>query len=126
MIYIYPLLMQYNTSRGIKYLFASEIANHNKTHLHIFFIVYFNNIPPYFSNAPLKTSDVIAINFIRMFREGPLVSFNGSPTVSPITAALCISDRFPWTTPSIINLFPSMYFLALSQAPPALENDMAN
>lgn len=27
-----------------------------------------------------------------MFNEGPLVSFRGSPTVSPITAALWISE----------------------------------
>jgi len=44
--------------------------------------------PPYLSKAPLKTRDVIAINLIRIFIDGPLVSFNGSPTVSPITAAL--------------------------------------
>jgi hypothetical protein len=37
-----------------------------------------------------KTNDKIAINFIKMFKLGPLVSFNGSPTVSPITAALWI------------------------------------
>ena len=35
-----------------------------------------------------KTRDMIAINFIRMFRDGPDVSFKGSPTVSPTTAAL--------------------------------------
>lgn len=35
-----------------------------------------------------NTRDNIAINFIKMLRLGPLVSFNGSPTVSPITAAL--------------------------------------
>lgn len=35
-----------------------------------------------------KTSDRMAINLIRMFKLGPLVSFKGSPTVSPITAAL--------------------------------------
>ena len=30
----------------------------------------------------------IAMTFIRIFMEGPEVSFNGSPTVSPTTAAL--------------------------------------
>ena len=35
-----------------------------------------------------KTNDKIAISLIKMFKLGPLVSFNGSPTVSPITAAL--------------------------------------
>lgn len=29
----------------------------------------------------------MAISFMRMLRLGPLVSFKGSPTVSPITAA---------------------------------------
>ncbi len=46
--------------------------------------------------------------------DGPLVSLNGSPTVSPTTAALCGSEPLPPWAP------PSMYFLALSQAPPAL------
>lgn len=35
-----------------------------------------------------KTNERIAINLINIFNLGPLVSFNGSPTVSPITAAL--------------------------------------
>jgi hypothetical protein len=35
-----------------------------------------------------NTSDRMAINLIRMFKLGPLVSFKGSPTVSPMTAAL--------------------------------------
>ena len=42
----------------------------------------------------VKTNDNIAINFIKMFKAGPDVSFNGSPTVSPITAALCSSLPF--------------------------------
>jgi hypothetical protein len=52
-----------------------------------------------------------------MFILGPEVSFNGSPTVSPITAALCSSVPFFFYTPSIYNYPDSMYFLALSQAP---------
>ena len=43
---------------------------------------------------------------------GPAVSLYGSPTVSPVTAALCASEPLPPWWPS------SMYFLALSQAPP--------
>ncbi len=43
---------------------------------------------------------------------GPAVSLYGSPTVSPVTAALCASLPLPPWWPS------SMYFLALSQAPP--------
>ena len=53
------------------------------------------------------------INFNKIFSEGPDVSLKGSPTVSPTTAALCASDPF---LPS-----DSIIFLALSQAPPALD-----
>lgn len=35
-----------------------------------------------------KTRDKIDISLMRMFRLGPDVSFKGSPTESPITAAL--------------------------------------
>lgn len=38
------------------------------------------------------TSATIDISLIRMFIEGPEVSLNGSPTVSPVTDALCGSD----------------------------------
>lgn len=41
-----------------------------------------------------NTSDSTAMSLMRMFRDGPEVSFKGSPTVSPITAALCGSDPF--------------------------------
>jgi len=34
------------------------------------------------------TRETTAINLIRMFSDGPDVSLNGSPTVSPTTAAL--------------------------------------
>jgi len=61
-----------------------------------------------------------------MFKAGPLVSFNGSPTVSPITAASCSFDFLPFTFPSLSLNYPdSIYFLALSQAPPALADDIA-
>ena len=36
--------------------------------------------------------DTIDISLIKMFIEGPDVSLNGSPTVSPVTEALCGSD----------------------------------
>jgi hypothetical protein len=39
-------------------------------------------------NLLAKTKDMIAINLIRMFTDGPEVSLRGSPTVSPTTAAL--------------------------------------
>ena len=35
-----------------------------------------------------KTSAIIDISLIRMLMDGPEVSLNGSPTVSPTTAAL--------------------------------------
>jgi len=36
----------------------------------------------------------MAESLMRMFNDGPDVSFNGSPTVSPMTAALCGFDPF--------------------------------
>ena len=78
---------------------------------------------------------------------GPDVSFNGSPTVSPTTAAACGPEPFPKnclvlsiflsiskSDAVIFNLpakkyylfnLPSMYFLQLSQAPPEFEDEMA-
>jgi len=35
-----------------------------------------------------NTKDKIAISLIKIFKLGPLVSLRGSPTVSPMTAAL--------------------------------------
>ena len=37
----------------------------------------------------------IAITLMRMFIEGPDVSLKGSPTVSPTTVAVCVSDPLP-------------------------------
>ncbi len=51
-----------------------------------------------------KTNDKIAISLIRIFKLGPEVSFNGSPTVSPMTAALWISDPF-------FTIFPYYSFI---------------
>ena len=45
------------------------------------------------------------------------MSFSGSPTVSPVTAALCFS--LPLPVVSVLGS-SSIVFLALSQAPPAL------
>lgn len=44
--------------------------------------------PPTLRNADANTSDTIVISLISMLSEGPDVSLNGSPTVSPTTAAL--------------------------------------
>ena len=88
-----------------------------------------------------KIKEVMADNLIRMLIDGPEVSFNGSPTVSPQTAALCSSVEFP-SLSFLVNLngssflsewsgfleklLPfSIYFLVLSQAPPVLENEKA-
>ena len=38
------------------------------------------------------TKDTMDISFIKIFIEGPEVSLKGSPTVSPVTDALCGSD----------------------------------
>jgi hypothetical protein len=76
----------------------------------------------------------MADNLIRILMEGPEVSFNGSPTVSPTTAALWASDPlektyFPSSSSSpsfYLDTFPaSTYFFALSQAPPVLEKEIA-
>jgi hypothetical protein len=40
------------------------------------------------ANFEAKINDNIDINFINIFKAGPDVSFKGSPTVSPTTAAL--------------------------------------
>ncbi len=37
---------------------------------------------------PAITIETILISLIRMFNDGPEVSLKGSPTVSPVTAAL--------------------------------------
>src|SRR6056297_2059636 len=66
------------------------------------------------------TSVTTDISFNRMFNEGPEVSLNGSPTVSPTTPALCGSEPLPYSTPSIVTP-SSIIFLALSHAPPALD-----
>ena len=42
-----------------------------------------------------NTRDTTAISLMRMFIDGPDVSLNGSPTVSPTTEALCASDPLP-------------------------------
>ncbi|MNV68035.1 hypothetical protein D3C71_1608640 [compost metagenome] len=38
------------------------------------------------------TRETIDISLMRIFIDGPEVSLNGSPTVSPVTEALCGSD----------------------------------
>ena len=74
---------------------------------------------PLMGHPPCLRDEIIEI---RMTRSGA-VTFKGSPTVSPTTAALCMSEPLP---PSVGSWPPSMYFFALSQAPPVLLMEMAN
>src|SRR5580700_8283012 len=74
---------------------------------------------PYTNNGA-STSVIVASSLISTCKLGPAVSLNGSPTVSPTTAALCASDFFPPYCPVSIN------FLALSQAPPPLFINIAS
>lgn len=78
----------------------------------------------------------MADNLTKMLMDGPDVSLRGSPTVSPVTAALWASLCFlkmycpsSFSSPTFYlfeTLVPaSMYFLALSQAPPVLEKEKA-
>merc|ERR1719424_1946107 len=84
-----------------------------------------------------KTTEMMAISFIMMLSAGPDVSLSGSPTVSPVTAALKICDFLVWTLPVLSTVSGSsspmtasiapleMYFLALSHAPPVLDDEIA-
>ena len=64
--------------------------------------------------------ETIDSSLIRMLMEGPEVSLKGSPTVSPTTPALWQSEPLPPKWPL------SIYFFALSQAPPELAIKMAS
>ena len=47
------------------------------------------------ANSLPKIREIMAMSFMRMLRAGPEVSFKGSPTVSPTTAALWTSEPLP-------------------------------
>merc|ERR1719201_1526696 len=74
-------------------------------------------------------SDTMDMSLMRMFRAGPDVSLNGSPTVSPTTHASYHVFFMGWASePSAFLTLDrpfvpsfSQYFFALSQAPPALD-----
>ena len=66
------------------------------------------------TNSGAITNVIVDSNFITTCRLGPLVSLNGSPTVSPLQQ-LC-AHRYPYHQ---IFVFVSINFLALSHAPPA-------
>src|ERR1051325_7673725 len=71
------------------------------------------------ASAASSSSATMLVILIIGFTAGPVVSLYGSPTVSPVTAALCASDPLPPKLPS------SIYFLALSHAPPPEVIEMA-
>lgn len=77
------------------------------------------------SKKPANTSANIADNFIKIFNEGPVVSFNGDPTVYPTAEALCSFEPTVLTFPSTVNYPLSIYFLTLLQIPPAFTLDRA-
>src|SRR6478672_4419110 len=70
------------------------------------------------SNGTSSSATMLMI-LISGLIAGPAVSLYGSPTVSPVTAALCASEPLPPKLPS------SMYFLALSHAPPPVVIEIA-
>jgi len=84
----------------------------------VHFIALFSEALP-FPKIGAITNPIKQVNFIKMFIDGPEVSLKGSPTVSPVTAALCASDPLKLINPST-KTPASNDFLALSQAPPAL------
>mmetsp|Transcript_21319 Transcript_21319/g.31636 ORF Transcript_21319/g.31636 Transcript_21319/m.31636 type:complete len:104 (-) Transcript_21319:1227-1538(-) len=71
------------------------------------------------TNRGPATRIVVESNFITTCNAGPAVSLNGSPTVSPVIEALCASEFLPPKLPS------SIYFFALSQAPPVVSRNKA-
>src|SRR5437870_589385 len=74
------------------------------------------------------TSVIVLSSLISTCRLGPAVSLNGSPTVSPTTAALCASDPLPPYCPvsmyfvggllgaMLVFLFSALAIRAVSQA----------
>ena len=63
------------------------------------------------------TKVIVDTSLIKIWIEGPAVSLQGSPTVSPVTAAKCTSVFF--------KPIDSQYFFVLSQAPPPLFKNKA-
>lgn len=69
---------------------------------------------------PAITMLTIDISFIKIFNDGPDVSLNGSPTVSPTIVVLWFSLPLPPKLPS------SIIFFALSHAPPEFDMNTAS
>src|SRR5476651_2021031 len=74
---------------------------------------------PVAGKSGTNSSATMLMILISGLTAGPAVSLYGSPTVSPVTAALCASEPLPPKWPS------SIYFLALSQAPPPVVIEIA-
>merc|ERR1711966_482995 len=55
-------------------------------------------------NSGARTRIVVDSNLMTTCNAGPAVSLNGSPTVSPVTAALCASLPLPPKFPNSIYL----------------------
>jgi hypothetical protein len=68
--------------------------------------------------ASISNATILVILIIG-FTAGPAVSLYGSPTVSPVTAALCASEPLPPWLPSWL------YFFAFSRAPPTEATEIA-
>jgi K(+)-stimulated pyrophosphate-energized sodium pump len=75
------------------------------------------------SNGTINSATMLMI-LISGFTAGPAVSLYGSPTVSPVTAALWVSPPFLCSAPLASVKPSSISFLALSQAPPPVHIEM--
>lgn len=67
----------------------------NKVNLNLIQNLYSMGHDPldkHFYNSGAITNATTAINFNKIFKDGPDVSLKGSPTVSPTTVALCGSE----------------------------------
>src|SRR5690606_33589528 len=96
---------------------SEEIENKNLIYSvkHIFIQKNYYAVPKRDFKPGAMTREIIVINLIKMLRDGPEVSLNGSPTVSPTTHALCASEPFFCVSPeSLSTSMPaSTYFFAL-------------
>lgn len=72
---------------------AASILFQKQLFLKICCMLY--RIPPICAISGANTKEIIVISLIRILIDGPEVSLNGSPTVSPTTPALCGSEPFP-------------------------------
>jgi hypothetical protein len=57
-------------------------------------------VPPYPMKSGASTSVIVLSSFTSTCSDGPAVSLNGSPTVSPTTDAACVGEPFSVTEPS--------------------------